>query len=207
MPEAGHGRGELSLGILGLLLSALLLISTRWPQAAVIARHAPPPHDASAGPDLVARNSHRGRGRFSSLTRGGRYSWARYYHPGLQRFVSEDPIGFAGGDANLYAYVGNAPTDLHDPLGLDALSDFANLSAGFGDTVTLGGTAWIRGLWAKEFGLTDVTDTSSAWYLAGRKTADTWSLALRYGRGTNLGLITFRAGPVMIVVTHRNTGL
>ena len=26
----------------------------------------------------------------------------RYYHPGLQRFVSEDPIGFAGRDYNLY---------------------------------------------------------------------------------------------------------
>jgi hypothetical protein len=30
-----------------------------------------------------------------------RYYRARYYHPGLQRFVSEDPIGFAGGDPNL----------------------------------------------------------------------------------------------------------
>src|SRR5215470_15959851 len=30
---------------------------------------------------------------------------ARYYHPGLQRFIGEDPIGFFGGDLNLYAYV------------------------------------------------------------------------------------------------------
>ncbi|HEV8640824.1 MAG TPA: RHS repeat-associated core domain-containing protein [Methylomirabilota bacterium] len=34
------------------------------------------------------------------------YYRARYYHPTLQRFVSEDSLGFAAGDANLYAYVG-----------------------------------------------------------------------------------------------------
>ena len=50
---------------------------------------------------------------------GGSYSWARYYHPGLQRFIAEDPIGFLGGDVNLYAYVRNAPLVLLDPLGLD----------------------------------------------------------------------------------------
>jgi RHS repeat-associated protein len=42
---------------------------------------------------------------------------ARYYSPGLQRFISEDPIGFVGG-FNLYAYVGNDPTDRTDRLGL-----------------------------------------------------------------------------------------
>jgi RHS repeat-associated protein len=46
------------------------------------------------------------------------YYRARYYHPGLQRFISEDPIGFAGGDVNLYAYVRNRPTLVGDPLGL-----------------------------------------------------------------------------------------
>ena len=46
---------------------------------------------------------------------------ARYYSPMLQRFISEDPIGFDGGDANLYAYVGNDPVSLRDPLGLIAM--------------------------------------------------------------------------------------
>jgi RHS repeat-associated protein len=36
------------------------------------------------------------------------YYRARYYSPRLQRFISEDPIGIAGG-INLYAYVGNNP--------------------------------------------------------------------------------------------------
>jgi RHS repeat-associated protein len=32
------------------------------------------------------------------------YYRARYYQPGLGRFVSEDPIGFESGDANFYGY-------------------------------------------------------------------------------------------------------
>jgi RHS repeat-associated protein len=47
------------------------------------------------------------------------YYRARYYHPTLQRFISEDPIGFAGGDLNLYEYVRSRPTNYADPLGLD----------------------------------------------------------------------------------------
>jgi RHS repeat-associated protein len=43
---------------------------------------------------------------------------ARYYSPTLHRFLSEDPIGFAGGDTNLYAYVSNNPTNFIDATGL-----------------------------------------------------------------------------------------
>lgn len=45
---------------------------------------------------------------------------ARYYSPSMQRFISQDPIGFGGGDPNLYAYVFNSPVTLFDPTGLDA---------------------------------------------------------------------------------------
>jgi RHS repeat-associated protein len=43
---------------------------------------------------------------------------ARYYSSLLGRFINEDPLGFAGSGANLYAYVFNDPTNLNDPLGL-----------------------------------------------------------------------------------------
>jgi RHS repeat-associated protein len=49
------------------------------------------------------------------------YYRARYYHTDLQRFISEDPIGLAGGDINLYAYVRNRPTRLVDPRGLQQM--------------------------------------------------------------------------------------
>ncbi|MCS6320312.1 MAG: RHS repeat-associated core domain-containing protein, partial [Nitrospira sp.] len=46
------------------------------------------------------------------------YYRARYYSPLSERFISEDPIGFAGGDANRYAYVQSAPLSWSDPSGL-----------------------------------------------------------------------------------------
>ncbi len=48
------------------------------------------------------------------------YYRARYYDPVRNRFVSEDPIGLAGGDANLYAFVLGNPVTRRDPLGLVA---------------------------------------------------------------------------------------
>ena len=47
------------------------------------------------------------------------HTWARYYSPGLQRFLSEDPIGIGGGDTNIFAYVHNDPVSMIDPLGLN----------------------------------------------------------------------------------------
>lgn len=45
------------------------------------------------------------------------YYRARYYHPTLQRFIAEDPIGFLGG-LNAYAYVINNPLNRVDRRGL-----------------------------------------------------------------------------------------
>ncbi len=36
----------------------------------------------------------------------------------VSTFISKDPIGFLGGDLNLYAYVGNNPVNQIDPFGL-----------------------------------------------------------------------------------------
>ncbi len=53
------------------------------------------------------------------------YDRARYYSPSQQRFISSDPIGFGGGDANLYRYAAGSPTNLTDPSGEIALADTA----------------------------------------------------------------------------------
>jgi RHS repeat-associated protein len=47
------------------------------------------------------------------------YYRARYYDPMAGRFISRDPISFAGGDVNLYGYVQNNPVSFIDPSGLE----------------------------------------------------------------------------------------
>jgi RHS repeat-associated protein len=46
------------------------------------------------------------------------YLRGRYYSATLGRFLTEDPIGLAGGDTNLYRYVSNRPHVDYDPTGL-----------------------------------------------------------------------------------------
>ena len=45
------------------------------------------------------------------------YDHARYYDAGTGTFISQDPIGFAGGTADLYDYVRNDPVNFVDPFG------------------------------------------------------------------------------------------
>jgi RHS repeat-associated protein len=51
-------------------------------------------------------------------TTGLYYYNARWYSPTLGKFISQDPISFAAGDANLYRYAGNSVTIAIDPTGL-----------------------------------------------------------------------------------------
>lgn len=80
---------------------------------------------------------------------GLQYSRARYYSPSMGRFISEDPLGFAGGDANVYAYVGDDPLNGIDPSGRNAITA-GEVSAG---ARTVGsGARWVPvagvGIWA-----------------------------------------------------------
>ncbi|MBK8274269.1 MAG: RHS repeat-associated core domain-containing protein [Nitrospira sp.] len=59
---------------------------------------------------LASTNSYKYTGREEDCT-GLLYYRARYYHPRLQRFIAEDPIGSLGGDPNLYGYVRNRTVD------------------------------------------------------------------------------------------------
>jgi RHS repeat-associated protein len=56
-------------------------------------------------------------GREQDSETGLDYYRARYYDAGVGRFISEDPIGFAAGDSNIYRYVGNSPVNATDPSG------------------------------------------------------------------------------------------
>lgn len=68
------------------------------------------------------------------------YMKARYYDANIGRFISEDPIGFEGGDLNLYVYVGNNPINRVDPLGLfDAYPSMSSTWMNYGK----GGGNWL----------------------------------------------------------------
>jgi len=67
------------------------------------------------------------------------YNRTRYYSPQLQRFVSEDPLEFDGGDVNIYAYVANSPTNYTDPYGLELLTGQQYQEAANGLAGSLGG--------------------------------------------------------------------
>ena len=70
-------------------------------------------------------------GREYDMESGFYYYRARYYNPQVGRFLSEDPIGFTGGEYNLYRYVGNNPINLSDPTGTGPLA-YALCLAAFG---------------------------------------------------------------------------
>jgi RHS repeat-associated protein len=72
----------------------------------------------------------------TKLTRFG----ARDYDATVGRWTTKDPIGFAGGDTNLYAYVGGNPMSYVDPSGLLAFELGGTLGGFFGGGFGLGGS-------------------------------------------------------------------
>jgi RHS repeat-associated protein len=73
------------------------------------------PYGAST-PNGTSSNAYQYAGREND---GGLYYYRnRYYSTGLQRFVSQDPLGLAAGQ-NLYAFVRGNPISFTDPLGLE----------------------------------------------------------------------------------------
>ncbi|OGP66411.1 MAG: hypothetical protein A2W27_02845 [Deltaproteobacteria bacterium RBG_16_44_11] len=54
------------------------------------------------------------------------YYRARYYDAKAGRFLQRDPIGFGGGDYNLFLYVGNNPVNLIDSTGKSYLEFYSS---------------------------------------------------------------------------------
>jgi RHS repeat-associated protein len=81
-------------------------------------------------------------GRELDAETGLYYNRARYYDPAVGEFVSEDPIGFAAGDGNLYRYVGNNPLFYLDPTGFCSVGSSGEpefFGPGFGPDSSPGG--------------------------------------------------------------------
>jgi RHS repeat-associated protein len=95
----------------------------------------------------TSANPYQFTGRENDAT-GLHFNRARYYSPAFQRFIAQDPIGFAGGDTNLYAYVWSDPTNFIDPPGLLGFGGTLGGEGGGGlGAVAAGGTAAVGGGW------------------------------------------------------------
>jgi len=96
----------------------------------------------------------------------------RNYDPETGRWTAKDPIGFDGGDADLYAYCTGDPINLIDYDGLETiltswipdkwLGNLSDFFAGMGDTISFGATRWYR----QKHGF-DCVNTDSGWYTGG----------------------------------------
>jgi RHS repeat-associated protein len=107
------------------------------------------PFGATTAAGASSANAFQYTGRENDAT-GLYYYRARYYHPGLQRFISEDPISHSLEllvllvDAlyedpqalNRYGYSANSPLNAIDPLGLWSFK--GSFYKGYGGSVTVG---------------------------------------------------------------------
>jgi RHS repeat-associated protein len=114
-------------------------------------------------------------GEYTDPDTGLVYLRARYYDPATAQFLTRDPLEDETGAP--YNYAAGDPLDLSDPMGLDvcvfghcvetpSLEDAGNWAAGFGDTVTFGGTKQIRRLINYEVNgdMDDMVDHCSDFY-------------------------------------------
>jgi RHS repeat-associated protein len=81
------------------------------------------PYGAASSSATTDANPVRYTGQNSGpgLPAGLQYNLNRFYDPSTGRFLSPDPLGYGGGDTNLYSYAADDPVDFTDPHGTDPL--------------------------------------------------------------------------------------
>jgi RHS repeat-associated protein len=124
----------------------------------------------AANPNPAGAGSFPYEARFSGQvfdgTAGLHENGAREYDPATGSYLQSDPFGLNAG-LNTYAYVGGSPLMFYDPYGLyswnDFINDAADYSAGFGDSLSFGLTAYAR----EGLGINGGIDKCSAAYRGG----------------------------------------
>jgi RHS repeat-associated protein len=110
------------------------------------------PFGATTASGAASANATQFTGRENDGT--GLYFYrARFYSPQWQRFVSEDPIEFAGGAVNLNVYARNSPVLRTDALGLFTVSGCFKVSGG-GFGFGIGGGVCINAGYSRKEGIT-----------------------------------------------------
>jgi RHS repeat-associated protein len=86
-----------------------------------------------------------GQAGVATEANGLTFMHARYYASGRGQFLSEDPLGLAGG-LNLHAYAVNNPVDNLDPSGLSILGNYSSPYGNWGGSITGGyNSPWLIG--------------------------------------------------------------
>jgi RHS repeat-associated protein len=86
--------------------------------------------------------------QYTSTDTGLIYMRARVYDPSTGQFLTRDPLAAISGEP--YSYAGDNPLNRSDPTGLlfgielPSLEEIGEGVAGWGDTITFGGTEWVR---------------------------------------------------------------
>lgn len=114
--------------------------------------------------------------------------FVRGYDGEVGRWVSKDPLGFEGGDSNLYTYVGNDPINRIDPSGTDWIDavDAANqFLAGAANSLSFG----LSNALMEATGNSSAVNKCSNAYKAGELTA----LAVSLGRLAYAGTVKLAA--------------
>jgi len=91
------------------------------------------------------------------------YAGARYSSPSLRRFISADPMGFAGSGTNLFAYARKDPVNNTDPTGMwDPGWGEESYYGWNGDPDLMGDTPSTDG-WGAPYGTTQSPQPGSGW--------------------------------------------
>jgi len=87
-------------------------------------------------------------GQYTNSDTGLIYLRSRVYDPATAQFLTRDPLAAITGEP--YSYAGDNPLNYGDPTGLlfgvelPSLEEVGEGIGGWGDTITFGGTEWVR---------------------------------------------------------------
>ena len=139
------------------------------------------------------------QGQYEDSETGLYYNRFRYYSPHTGNYISQDPIGLAGGNPTLYGYVGNG-NKLVDILGLAPTNpaDRFFLKELLGNNAKNGGAYMFRTI--------DVRDDIEKWYVGKANNLYTRVRDKKIFRKVPIALISLRVPAVLPAYCKKTIG-